>query len=449
MRFVPVLANPWRADRSALLNGVLAIGGFLLCMYAFWPGLMSIDSAAQYIQALHGTYSDQHPPLMAWIWGWTDRIVKGPGGMLVLHHSMLWIGLFTIAEAARRCGTRHSWAVITVGFLPTTLSIAGVIWKDVGMAFALVCATGLIALAAQSGKRSRRSLCALALVPLAYASMIRANAAVAVLPIAWLWVGTALRVRHCLRSVLASAIVVASLLGAQHVVERYAFETKRDRLSQLIMLFDLAGIQCDGGRSTIPVPYRSAAFDAATLCEWYDSNQVDKLFFLAGSPLRMSSDESAYEELRNEWFDAIGEDPVRYLRHHNRAYASLLGIRRASDNDRLVRQPGMQHNPWGIVFSPNALSRAIDATTDAVASAGLFSGALWLAVSVFLLVRRRVRAGVTRIEVGLAASSLLYLLHYYFLSLAPNWRFIYWSVLSAAVASTLALLGSLRHKCAP
>lgn len=435
-------------DVSIVASATLSLAGFALCAFAFWPGQMSIDSNAQYVQAVLRNYGDQHPPVMAWLWGWTDRMVRGPGGMLLLHLAWLWGGLFAVAEAARRRALRHSWAIILVGFLPTTLSILGVIWKDVGMACALVCAVGLTSLAASSTRRPRILLLIIAMLLIAYATMIRANAAAATLPVAWLCAGTAFRIKRWRRALGAGVGIVVVTLGVQQVVEHYGLEARREHLSQMIMLYDLAAIECAGGPASIPPHYRSAAYDAAAFCDHYQSTQVDALFFESASPLRVSGDEHEFSELRSAWLRTIVAEPIRYLRHHNRAFASLLGVRKASTTDRLLRQSYWELNPAEFPFEGNVVSRAIDATTDALAHAGPFSGIVWLVLAAVLLIRSRPLARAPRIEVALLASSILYFLPYYFLSLAPNWRFIYWSVLATAIAGVLIGLRALtaRHR---
>lgn len=430
-------------DRACLANLAIAGAGFALCVYAFEPGLMSIDSAVQYLQALSKDYGDQHPPLMAWLWGRLDRIVPGPLGMLLLHLALLWSGLLALAEGARRRGMPHEWALFVVGFLPTTLSIAGVIWKDVGMAFAYLCAVGLLYLAGTTGRASRFVLVGAALVLIAYATMIRANAAFAALPVAWYFVVVASGRRRLAVSLVAALALVGAILAAQQLLERHAFEARRQHLSQMILLFDLTAIGCAGGRADIPAAYRIDGFDPAALCENYDPNQVDKLFFFPDSQLRLSMDDAAFAELRRAWLAAVTAEPVRYLRHHNRAFAGLLGIRKASENDRLLRQPVTHSNAWRIAFEPNTLSRAVDATTDALGALGVFSGILWLVLAFALLQAARRFPGGAMPEIPLLASAIAYFLPYYLLSLAPNYRFVYWSVVATATAAVLLGLRAL------
>lgn len=432
------------ADYTLVATTTITLVGFTLEAFAFWPGLMSVDSIVQYTQAVLRHYSDQHPPVMAWLWSWTDRVVTGPGGMLIVHLVLLWIGLWAIAEGARRRGLRHAWVVPLVGFMPTIANIAGVIWKDVGMAYALLCAGGMLYASRRVKRATRVVAIAAALILMAYATMVRANAAAATLAVACYWVAVAFPRARLRRAIVGGVAVLALLLAVQQIIERKALNASHQYLSQLVLLFDLTGIACGGADVQIPDAFRVPAKDAGLLCKAYDPDQVDKLFFFPDSPLRVSYDEAAYKQLRTVWLATLLAHPKLYINHHARAFSGVLGIHRASAIDRALRQPFMP-NPWGFTFTPNLLSRGLDATTEALADSGIFSGLLWLSLAVVLLVivvRRRMSLPF---ESALLASALMYFLPYFFLSLTPNYRFIYWSVLATSVAGVLVTLRLIEH----
>jgi len=432
------------ADFTLVATTTITLVGFTLEAVAFWPGLMSVDSIVQYTQAVLRQYGDQHPPVMAWLWSWTNRVVTGPGGMLIVHLGLLWIGLWAIAEGARRRGLRHAWIVPLVGFMPTIANIAGVIWKDVGMAYALLCAGGLLYASHRVKRATRLAAIAAALMLMAYATMIRANAATATLAVACYWVAVAFPRARLPRAIAGGVAVIALLLVVQQIVERKALNASHQYLSQLVLLFDLTGIACGGADVQIPDAFRVPAKNVDMLCKAYDPDQVDKLFFFPDSPLRVSYDEAAYQQLRKVWLSTILAHPTLYINHHARAFSGLLGIRRVSAIDRALRQPFMP-NPWGFTFTSNLLSRGFDATTDALADSGIFSGLLWLSLAVVLLViivRKRMSLAF---ESALLVSALMYFLPYFFLSLAPNYRFIYWSVVATSVAGILVALRIIEH----
>jgi len=429
-----------RSTRTIAANAIIALAGLSMELYAFWPGLMSSDSIVQYTQALLRHYNDQHPPVMAWLWSWTERVISGPGGMLTVHLCLLWTGLWMIAEGARRRGLPYTWLVPLAGLLPTIANIAGVIWKDVGMAYALLCAGALLYVSSYCTRKVGIAAVVSALVLIGYATMIRANAAAATFGIACYWIATVLPRARTSRTLVGGALAVVLLLSVQQIIERKALDASPRHLSQLVMLFDLAAIACGGADVDIPEDFRAPGFDRGTLCRAYDPDQVDKLVFVPGSPLVLSYDETPYVTLRKTWLATVRAHPALYVRHHAVAFAGLLGLRDVSKNDRYLRQEAMHDNPWGITFTPNRLSRTFDAIVDALADVGVFNGALWLGVAAVLLaVIARTRAPLA-FEFALLASAVMYLLPYFFLSLAPNYRFIYWSVLATSVAAVLMAL---------
>src|SRR5215475_12400948 len=258
------------ARRAALALVGLALLGFGLELVAFWPGLMSTDSIEQYTQAALGRYNDHHPPIMAWVWSWTNRVIVGPSGMLAFHLAMLWVGLWAIAETSRRYGRRYAWLILLVGVLPFIASIAGVIWKDVGMAYALLCAGGLLYVADTCGERPRLVATAVALVLIAYATLVRANGVFAALPLA-VYAAAMLFPRVArVNTVVIGAVFVALVLGGQQLLERRVLDASPRHLSQLVMLFDLTGMACRGVEVDIPGPFLSPGYDRAALCRAYD-----------------------------------------------------------------------------------------------------------------------------------------------------------------------------------
>jgi hypothetical protein len=154
----------------------------------------------------------------------------------------------------------------------------------------------------------------------------------------------------------------------------------------------------------------------------------------------MSSDGDAFAKLRTEWISAATAHPKLYLAHRMSSFAGLLGLHRVSDEDRYLKHAFMQPNPWGFTFTPNALSSALNASVDALVDSGLFSGALWIAVAMLLLAAIGWRHLDALFESILLASALTNALPYFFISLAANYRFLYWTVLATSVASVLMLL---------
>lgn len=148
---------------------LLAFLGFLFSWVAFYPGFMSPDSLVQYEIAKTLDFNDWHPPVMSWLWSILNVFFEGPQGLLFFHLALLWGGLYSWYINCRE--SRFAWLFIVIGFLPWVVNFEGVLWKDVGMAFSLLLAIGLL-----GGKKLTSTKISIAAVLLIYAFLVRANA---------------------------------------------------------------------------------------------------------------------------------------------------------------------------------------------------------------------------------------------------------------------------------
>ena len=151
-----------------------AIIGFSFFAIACFPGFMSEDSLEQYKQAQTLKFADGHPPVMAWLWSKLNFILDGPQSLLFLHLGLLWTGLYIWCRNAGE-NRAAGWFVL-LGAAPWVANFQGVLWKDMGMAFSLLLALGLL-----SGRNPTRLQIVAAIGFLLYAFMVRSNAPAALL----------------------------------------------------------------------------------------------------------------------------------------------------------------------------------------------------------------------------------------------------------------------------
>src|SRR5688500_2282184 len=98
--------------------------------------------------------------------------------------------------------------------VPSSFGFAGVLWKDVGMAFSLFTATGLIALAGTIEGRWRRVLNGCAASLLLYGLLVRSNSLLALLPLVLLLVWSTARLRPVLATCLSLVVIAGVYVGA-------------------------------------------------------------------------------------------------------------------------------------------------------------------------------------------------------------------------------------------
>jgi hypothetical protein len=173
------------------MNVIVPLVGIALTVMCYYPGYMSDDSIKQLTQARSGHFTDWQLPLMSGVWSGFDALIPGPLGMLIFHNLMFWLGLTLLVRQAL---ARRLWSyplILAMGFFPPILALLGTIWKDVGMASALLLACSLLF---QAQQRQRGLAWCAAQLALFYASGVRHNAVVAVLHCIVGW-------NHCAASV--------------------------------------------------------------------------------------------------------------------------------------------------------------------------------------------------------------------------------------------------------
>src|SRR5262249_28739458 len=158
--------------RRALLCLLAALAGIALTLVCFYPGYMSNDSVMQLMEARSGEFTDAHPPIMAALWRILDRVLPGPQGMLVFHSAMLWTGAALLCRLVIRGPYLAAVTVLLIGLFPPVFAQISTIWKDVGLATALLLAFSLMLHAYSTG--SKRSLLGSG-IPMLYALAVRHN----------------------------------------------------------------------------------------------------------------------------------------------------------------------------------------------------------------------------------------------------------------------------------
>jgi hypothetical protein len=202
---------------------------------------MSTDSVDQLRQARGDIpIHDWFPPMMAFIWRWTDHVVAGPLPMLVLQSLLFLLGVDGIL---RRVTSPRAAAAIAVAVLlfPPVLTTMAVIWKDSQMCGYLMAGTACIL---SSDRRWR----AVGLVLYALATAMRYNAPAAILPLVGLllvWRHTSGLRRYAVALAAWLAITTAAFAVSSLVVEEHTYPWVRS-----VALFDIVGtLRYAGGKA--------------------------------------------------------------------------------------------------------------------------------------------------------------------------------------------------------
>jgi hypothetical protein len=246
---VTTSGSAWPA-RTLIL---LAVAGFLATLAADWPGHFSVDSVSQMAQGRDGLYDDWHPPIMAWLLGWSDRL-GGHGGAFIGFDALLFFGgLLVFALEGPRPGPLAAVAMALAIATPQALVFQGVVWKDILFADTTIGGFAALALAGRCWRRAgvRAGCLGLAFVLFLIALLARQTGFAATLTgcaafavIAAVQEGP--REGVLVRGVLRAGLALATLVVLAMAID-YAFSLRSDGeeggAAQLAMLqaYDLAG----------------------------------------------------------------------------------------------------------------------------------------------------------------------------------------------------------------
>ena len=232
---------------------LLCIVCFALTIWSFYPGLMTADSSAGLTEGRQNSYSDILSPLMSYLWGMFDRIIAGPGLMLIFQNLIFWSACAVFWRATYKKSFWLGLALVLFAFFPQIISQLPFIWKDIGLGASLFLAAALIYLA-----DTEKSKTALLISPLFlfYGFAVRLNALPAILPLA-IWSGFVFcRVfeinKRKFAPVLVGIVYLIALSVTVSIVNGRLTEGKTVHPFQQIYLYDLAAISTAGTRLCFP-----------------------------------------------------------------------------------------------------------------------------------------------------------------------------------------------------
>jgi hypothetical protein len=444
------------------------VAGLLLTLFTFYPGLLSYDSANQLFQGRRGTFNDWHPPVMSWIWGWIDRVVRGPAGMLILHNVLFWsgLGVWTAWITPGWRAPARSLVILAMGFFPSIFMLLSTIWKDVAMAAWLLFAAGWLAMAERKG--SLRAL-SLSLVGMWCALAMRHNAVFAVLPLMLVAGGVLFnrmypdsnrpaRHRRMLSAVLGLLLLGVSLLSTT-LAGRLLTGFQTTYAGQTILVHDLLAISVHANQILVPdyvtLPQQVTLADLQAI----NATQFPVVCLYSGcgvSELRIKTyaTPDLHAQTIRVWARAVLSHPDAYLLHRLQEFKRQFAIGGGTvclpyitENDQVALAAfGIDAESMGPPRPQPRVTRAVLLAAERLQNTLFFRGWVYLA---FLLVVPALallpRVGARRaptVVLAVGGSGLLYGLSYFAISTTCDFRMHYWTVVSA-VACAPAVLGWL------
>jgi hypothetical protein len=244
---------PARRPLPALaLAAAIILAGGMVSVAVNWPGHLSPDSLWQLAQGRSGVYNSWHPPVMAWLLGLADGVIRGAPLFIAGNTALFCGGLlaFVGLEARPRLIILPLLALLMLS--PLALLYQGEVWKDV--LFADSALSGFAALAWASRLWSiparRYGLIIVAFTLFTLAGLARQNGlvvpvcgalALAVIALPHASPGWG-RVRAIAHGVIALALVLGSVALATFALTAHG-DGKPENQNQLkrLQMYDLVG----------------------------------------------------------------------------------------------------------------------------------------------------------------------------------------------------------------
>lgn len=429
-------------------SALVAAGILALLVIVFYPGYMSPDSISHLEQATGVSHlTDWHPPVMTRLWGFLIRVTGHISSMLIFQLMLLVAAMFTLSILVYRHTRNRAWALSTymILLLPNIVNIAGVIWKDVQMAFGLTLAVILIWFVISSKKSLGRvavyGIVGLALLLILYAGMLRHNALFAVLPILFVLPSLLIK-RPPVWSGLASVIIgLVVTIGATAVINQSSEKTHPITAVQLDDIVHVANFDREQhGRWSMYKKVHDTCRDK--------TKDIMNSYIICTTASQREALKNEHQGVFNDWLSTIIRHPIKYVSYRLATFSIFL----FPQPERMyIFQPGIEQNQVGAAVKNEYAISGLAAYVKGGAQANIpliFQPWLYLAVLVFIYYKSgRIREQVQRHFIrAVALSGLVYIVAYVPMAVAVDYRYMYWSVFATILSGLFTIILSRPKK---
>ena len=434
-------SQPERPPSRLLTASVAALVaiGFGVTLLIFYPGVMTFDAKYVYEDIAKGTYGDWQSPAMVWLWGLIDPIAPGAGSVFLLTVTTYWMGFGILSLALASRGKAAALLLPLLATTPPALALVGSIWRDILLATCWLLAAAVAYAVSEQRSPVRWIGQALALSLVVLGVLLRPNALLAAPLLAayvvWISRVTLLRI---LMFYIPAAIV---LFGIVQVVYYGMLDAKRQHPLQTIMIFDLGGISHFAKQNQFPVEW-SEAENAMLLDKCYQPTLWDIYWRLEPCDFVMRKVERekglfGTPAISKAWLQAIQRHPVAYLQHRSAFMWNFL----AADN--LTMWTADIERPTQKVFVDRNAFNAMVSVHDLLKPTPLLRAGFWLlaCIVVCCVGWRRSPPREAAFALGVCGCATIYVLSFYAVGVASDFRYGYWAVLAAMAGAVVVWSG--------
>jgi hypothetical protein len=403
----------------------------------FWPGVPMYDTVAQYGQVLGGPVDDWHPPVMVRLWQLLHPLAAGPAPMFVTQVALYVAGLALIVAALVR-SRRWAGAVAAalVAISPLLLGWQMVVLKDTQMLGALVAAAGIVAHYRLAKRRIPIAAAAAVVLLIGYATLVRANALFATVPLTVLLLPTN---KRPLISLAIAAVGCGAVLALTPLINHDLLGAEPSGVAKSEPLFDLAAI-------AVATPAKAPSPFTPEEREQIGERHCVRAFFWdpLGDPAGCSD---ATDRLLDQPTGTLYLELAQAAAAHPIAYAEHR-LAHWNSTERWLVPPGLPEAGPPDEAEPNDIglngpqSDAATAWQDAAAvEAGTPLGwpILWTVLALLLVPAAWRRRGdpAASLALALLASALTLEASFLVISIASDLRYHLWPMAASALALIL------------
>ena len=436
---------PWPPEgtpsRPRLLMASVAILlgiGFALTLAVFYPGVMTFDSKYLHEYAMKGTMGDWQSPVMVWLWALIDPVAPGAGSMFLLIAVTYWLGFGILSLTLASRGRRVALLLPLLALTPPSLALAGVIWRDVLFATSWLLAASIAFAAADRQSWTRLLGQALGLALIAFGVLLRPNALLAapILAAYAIWLSRTSLPRTAILYIPAALV----FFGAVQLVYYGVLDAKREHPLQTVMIFDLGGISHFAKANQFPVEW-SEPENAMLLDRCYQPTMWDIYWRLEPCDFVMRKIERetglfGTPAISRAWLAAILRHPFAYLQHRSAFMWNFLA------GDNLVMWTADIERPMQDVFSHRAAFNTLRAALGALTPTPLLRAGFWvLACIAWCGIGWKRPPREATFVLSVCGSAAVYVLTFFGVGVASDFRYGYWAVLAAMSGGVVLLAG--------
>jgi hypothetical protein len=424
--------------RLYLAVAVLIVAGYGLTLAIFYPGILTYDAKFVYEDIAKGVLGDWQSPVMTVLWGAIDPVAPGAGSMFLLIATSYWLGFGLLAFALARRSTRLAPVLPLLALMPPAFVFVGIIWRDMLFANTWLLAAAIAFAAAERGARLRVPAQILALALCGFGVLLRPNALIAA-PVLGAYIVWPTQMSWK-RMAILFVPAMAGFFALVQVVYYDALGATRQHPLHSLMVFDLGGISHFTKQNQFPVTWNESE-SALLLNACYQPTQWDIYWRLEPCDFVMRKVEGEEKlfgtpAITEAWARAVMHHPLAYLGHRTTFMWNFLW-----GNNPTMWLADVEH-PTETVFPDRPAFLALVWLHDMLKLTPLFRTGSWLLVCLivcgFAWRRRHTPEGA--FALGVCGSAAVYVLSFFAVGVASDFRYGYWAVLAGMVGGVVAAL---------